>query len=66
MQNETALEYLLKKIEEQRNVVVHHVISGNVPEHEYRRLTGVIQGLDFSTNAIKDLANRLEGDADNE
>lgn len=64
MQHETALEHLLREIGEQRTVVVNSVLGGNISDYEYRRLVGVIQGLDFSARTINDLAKRLETDAD--
>jgi hypothetical protein len=64
MQNQTALEYLSQKVEEQRAVVVNSILGGNISDYEYRRLVGVIQGLDFGTQLINDLAKRLETDAD--
>jgi len=62
MRNETALGGLLRDIEEQRKIVVDSILGGNLVESEYRRLTGIIQGLDFSTNSIKNLATKLEND----
>lgn len=64
MQNPTALDYLIREMEEQRNVVVNSILGGNITEQEYRRLVGVIQGLDFAKTTIRDLAKRLETDAD--
>ena len=62
MQNQTALDYLLRQTEEQRMVVVNSILAGNISDYEYRRLVGVIQGLDFNTQLIKDLAKKLEND----
>lgn len=62
--SDNALDYLIRQVEEQREIVVNSVLTGNISEQEYRRLVGVIQGLDFSTQTIKDLAKRLETDAD--
>lgn len=62
MQYQTALDYLLKQTEEQRTIVIDSILSGNISDYEYRRLVGVIQGLDFNTQLIKDLAKKLEGD----
>ena len=64
MQYQNALEHLTSQIEEQRSVVINSILAGNISEPEYRRLVGVIQGLDFSKQLIKDLAKRLETDAD--
>jgi hypothetical protein len=62
MQYQTALDYLLKQTEEQRTVVVNSILDGNITDYEYRRLVGVIQGLDFNTQLINDLAKKLESD----
>lgn len=62
MRSETVFDHLLRGVEEQRKIVVDSVLTGNISEQEYRRLVGVIQGLDFSTHLIKDLASKLETD----
>ena len=62
MQYQTALDYLSKKVEEQRVIVVDSILTGNISDYEYRRLIGVIQGLDFSSQIIRDLAKKLESD----
>ena len=62
MRSETVFEHLLREIEEQRKIVVNSVLSGSITDYEYRRLTGVVQGLDFSANVIKDLADKMETD----
>lgn len=64
MRYDNVLDYLTNEIEEQRTVVAKTVLAGNITEPEYRRLAGVIQGLDYSKQLIKDLAKRLETDAD--
>lgn len=62
MRSETVFEHLLRGVEEQRKIVVDSILSGNISDDEYRRLVGVIQGLDFSAHFIKDLASKLETD----
>lgn len=56
-------DYLGSKIEDQRMLIIETMIQGKLDEGEYRRLCGVLQGLDFAKNLINDLAKRLE-DAD--
>lgn len=62
MQNQTALDYLKREVEEQRTVVVNSILGGNISEPEYRRLVGVLQGLDFSSQLFNDLAKKMEND----
>ena len=61
MRNQSALEYLTSKVDEQRKIVEEHLVRGNLREFsEYQRLCGVIQGLDFTKQLILDLAKNLE------
>jgi hypothetical protein len=62
----TALEYLVSKLKEEREIVSEHAVRGNgVSDYAaYQRLCGIVQGLDFATTLINDLAKRLEEDAD--
>lgn len=62
MQYQTALDYLVNQVEEQRMIVTNSVLTGNISEPEYRRLVGVLQGLDFAIKTVKDLAKKLESD----
>jgi hypothetical protein len=62
MQNQTALDYLSNKVEEQREIVVNSILTGNISDYEYRRLVGVLQGLDFSSQLFNDLAKKMEND----
>jgi hypothetical protein len=57
-----ALEYLDSKLQEERMLIVDTLIQGKLDEGEYKRLCGVLQGLDLAKNHIKDLAKRLERD----
>jgi hypothetical protein len=59
----TPLEYLKSKIEEERSNVVSFLSQGTLKDiEEYRRLCGVIQGLDAARVLILDLEKRMETD----
>lgn len=60
MKTDTAAEYLIKKLKEQRETVVDEVIRKTLSQEEYSRLRGVTQGLDFAVELIKDLAKTVE------
>ena len=61
MKNETPVEYLVGKLNEQVESVTAHLSRGGVANiEEYRRLTGVIQGLNTAIDLIKDLAKQME------
>jgi hypothetical protein len=62
MSYSNALEYLDSKLQEERMLIVDTLIQGKLNEGEYKRLCGVLQGLDLAKNHIKDLAKRLERD----
>ena len=62
MSYSNALEYLDSKLQEERMLIVDTLIHGKLDEGEYKRLCGVLQGLDLAKNHIKDLAKRLERD----
>ena len=62
MSYSNALEYLGSKLQEERMLIVDTLIQGKLDEGEYKRLCGVLQGLDLAKNHIKDLAKRLERD----
>ena len=64
MSYSNALEYLDSKLQEERMLIVDTLIQGKLDEGEYKRLCGVLQGLDLAKNHIKDLAKRLERDND--
>jgi hypothetical protein len=57
---DTSFNFLIKAIEEQQELTSHAILSGNMNESEYKRLCGVIQGLNFTKYLIKDLASKLE------
>jgi hypothetical protein len=56
----TSFEYLTAKLEDERNTLINTIIQGKLPEAEYKRLCGSLQGLDLAINHIKDLAKRVE------
>ena len=58
----TPLDYLDSKLEEERRLIVETLIQGKLSEPEYKRLCGVLQGLDLAKNHIKDLVKRMEQD----
>ena len=60
MSYSNALEYLDSKLQEERILIVEALIQGKLDESEYKRLCGVLQGLDLARNYIKDLAKRME------
>jgi hypothetical protein len=62
MSYSNALEYLDSKLQEERMLIVDTLIQGKLDEGEYKRLCGVLQGLELAKNHIKDLAKRLERD----
>ena len=62
MSYSNALEYLDSKLQEERMLIVDTLIQGKLDDGEYKRLCGVLQGLDLAKNHIKDLAKRLERD----
>jgi hypothetical protein len=61
-----ALEYLVSKFKEERDTITEHLARGNTVKDfaDYQRLCGIVQGLDFASLTINDLAKRLENDAD--
>jgi hypothetical protein len=65
MKTDTAAEYLTRKIDEAIESTTRAITRGHVTTFdEYRRLTGVIQGLDAAKQLIGDLAKNLEDDND--
>jgi endonuclease YncB( thermonuclease family) len=60
MKTDTAAEYLIRKLDEQRETVKSEVIRQPLTHDEYARLRGVVQGLDFARELIKDLAKEIE------
>lgn len=62
MQYGTPLQYLESKLEEERLVIIQNLIQGTLVDLEYKRLCGVLQGLDLAKNHIRDLTKRMEQD----
>ena len=60
MSYSNALEYLDSKLQEERKLIIDNLIQGKLDEGEYKRLCGVLQGLDLARNQIQDLAKRIE------
>lgn len=58
-------EVLLKSIDEDRQATVASVVSGaSVDFPEYKRLCGVLRGLDIAESHIRSLAERVKQDDD--
>jgi hypothetical protein len=62
MQTTDASEYLIKKLNEQRDLIKDEVIRQTLSQEEYSRLRGVTQGLDYAMQLISDLAKKVEED----
>lgn len=61
----TPYDYLTNKLLEQIDDIESHLGRGQVANiEEYRRLVGVIQGLNAAISLIEDLQKRQEQDAD--
>jgi hypothetical protein len=57
------LEHLIKQIEERKLETLDFIGANNCSSfEEYRRLCGLIQGLQHAQNLISDLAKRMEED----
>lgn len=62
MSYNTPLSYLDSKLDDERRLIVETLIQGKLDEPEYKRLCGVLQGLELAKNHIKDLVKRMEQD----
>ena len=60
MSYRTPLEYLESKLRDEHDLIVGNIIQGSLDALEYKRLCGVLQGLDLARNHIKDLTKRME------
>jgi len=61
----TEYEYLTGKIDDEILSVTSYLAGNHASGiEEYRRLCGVVQGLNLAKDIVKDLAKRLEQDAD--
>ena len=55
------LQYLLSKIEDERNTLIENLADGGVKSfEEYKYVHGVLRGLLMSEAIILDLAKRME------
>lgn len=61
-EDNSAFDYLLRHLDEQRERATGSIVSGRATPDEYHRLCGVIQGLNYAKDLIKDLAKRREND----
>ena len=60
-----AYEYLIADFTKQQDTIGVQLSNGRVTSmEEYRRLCGLIQGLEYAKETVKDLQNRQERDAD--
>lgn len=58
-------EYITGTLDDEITNVTAHIANNSAKDiEEYRRLCGVIQGLNLAKNIVKDLQKRLERDAD--
>lgn len=65
MQTNSVFDYLVADFTKQQESVGAQMMSGRVSSiEEYRRLCGLVQGLEYAKETVKDLAKRLENDAD--
>ena len=60
MKTDTAAEYLIRRLDENIGSATRAVVSGITDMNEYRRLVGVIQGLESAKELIKELAKQVE------
>lgn len=62
MQTTDAAEYLIKKLNEQRELIKEELIRQTLSQEEYSRLRGIAQGLEHAAQLITDLAKKVEED----
>lgn len=62
MSYQNALTYLAEKIQEDIAFKKDGLVNGVIDFAEYKRLCGVIQGLNAARELILDLAKRMEND----
>ena len=62
MQTTDASEYLIKKLNEQRELIKEELIRQALSQEEYSRLRGIVQGLEHAVQLISDLAKKVEED----
>ena len=66
METSTAAEYLIKKLNEQRELIKEHVVSSPQSDHEYCRQCGVAYGLAYAIDLIKQTAENVARNEDYE
>jgi hypothetical protein len=60
MNEVTGVGLMLRDIDDMRNMTMASLAEGRASSFdEYRRLVGVIQGLNFATSVIRDVEDRL-------
>ena len=65
MQYTNVYDYLIADFTKQQESVGTQLYNGRVSSmEEYRRLCGLIQGLEYAKETVKDLQKRQEHDAD--
>lgn len=65
MQYNNVYDYLVADFTKQQESVGAQLMSGRVASIEdYRRLCGLVQGLEYAKEAVRDLQKRQENDAD--
>lgn len=58
-------DYLIAKFSEQEAVVAQHLVAGKASGiEEYKRLCGLVEGLTFAKEIVKDIKKRQEDDAE--
>jgi len=62
MNTDTAAEFLNKKLQQQRERIIGHILKGVSFEQEYYRSLGLIQGFDYAIELIKQTARRVAND----
>lgn len=65
MKDETVLQFLKRRLREAMETNADHIATGGCADwSEYKRLTGVIEGLALAEREVLDLIQRLEGAED--
>lgn len=61
MSKGTAAEFLIKKLNQQRQRVLQSIVK-SLPEHEYRRLCGMDEAFDYAIKLIEHTAAQVAND----
>lgn len=59
--NLSYIEALLRDIRVKKKPHISNICSGNLNEHEYKRLCGILRGLEISENSILENFNKYFG-----